>query len=177
MTDALHRFRIDGPHGRLDFRAGRHPSESLPYFLCRVLAFAIHFRPELRFSRGVCVGEEPAILSVAAATGRMPLWIDIGVPGRKKLSQGLRTADRVILYTHRPPARLATLSLLPGAERIEAYRLDPAFLTAVAATALLPASRWRLALAGDRLTLNGLVTDRRLLPPQSAEANTKLIQP
>ena len=153
MAEWLYRFRVDYAGRSHDLRVARHPSESMPYFITRVLAFALHYEPGLTFSRGVCIGEEPALFTPAAA-GRMNLWLDIGRPARKKLERGLRKAERVIVYGYgNPEAVRRSLCTLPG-ERLQVYWLTEFFLEAVAGTVSAGVTPWKLSAEGDTISVN-----------------------
>ena len=155
MAERLHRFLVDYAGRHHDFRVARHPSESMPYLVSRVLAFALHCEEGLIFSRGVCVGDEPALFT-PAAVGRMALWIDVGRPSCKKLTQGLRRAERVIVYGYgnSVPVRRSLNRL--QTERMQVYWLAEGFLEKVAATVSLGTTAWQLSLEGDTISVNGI---------------------
>jgi uncharacterized protein YaeQ len=112
LTSTLYRFKIDLSdvdrklYEALEFRAAMHPSESLPFFIARILAFALNHRPGLEFSPGISAPDEPAIRAFGP-TGGLDLWIDIGNPTAKRIHKASKTAKEVRIYTHKDPRLLA----------------------------------------------------------------------
>lgn len=161
----LHRFQITFNDACHDFRAVRHPSESGERFVARVLARVLHHEEGLTFSRGLCHGDEPALFTPGGA-GRFKTWIDIGCPSDKKLRLGLRTAERLILYTHGPSAPLLKVLCRCPPGRVEAWHLEPRLLQGLAALIAPPTIHWRLDLDAERLEVAGLIGCRsRVAPP------------
>ena len=68
----------------LALRVARHPSESEPYLIARVLAYLLEFVEGIEFSRGVSDPDEPAI-AVRDLTGAITSWIDVGSPDAARL--------------------------------------------------------------------------------------------
>ena len=116
-------------------RVARHPSETEEYLVARVLAYALEFTEGIEFSRGLADPDEPAIL-IRDLTGAIRSWIDIGTPDSARLHRASKAAPRVVVYTHKDPARL--MENLAG-ERIhrvgelEIYAFDRALIAALAA--------------------------------------------
>lgn len=77
----------------------RHPSETEERMMVRLLAFALHAGEHLTFGRGIGATDEPEI-AVRDLTGRIELWIDIGLPEERRLRKACGVADRVILYVY-----------------------------------------------------------------------------
>jgi hypothetical protein len=102
MGERMYRFLADysGRHHHL--RVACHPSESSCYFIAKILAFLLHYERGMTFSRGLCIGSEPAVF-LPAEKGRMKLWIEVGSPGPKKLRQGISRADRLPVYGYGNP--------------------------------------------------------------------------
>src|SRR5213596_4278552 len=86
----------------LALRVARHPSESEPYLVARLLAYLLEFAEGIEFSRGVSDPDEPAI-SVRDLTGAIKTWIDIGTPDAARLHRACKAALRVAVYTHKDP--------------------------------------------------------------------------
>src|SRR5579859_6171043 len=88
LTSTLYRFTIDlsdvdrNLYQTLEFRAAMHPSESLPFFVTRVLAYILNYQEGLEFSGGISTPDEPPI-RIVGLTGNLDLWIDIGNPTSK----------------------------------------------------------------------------------------------
>lgn len=147
-------------------QAARHPSESEPRLVARVLAYALEFTEGIAFSRGgLSEPDEPAI-AVRDLTGTMRVWIDIGVPDAARLHKAGKAAPRVAIYTHQDPGqRVGRLAgeRIHRADAIELYAIDRALVGAFVARlerrmelALSVADR-ELCLSVGRETLTGPV--------------------
>ena len=77
----------------------RHPSETEERMMVRLLAFALHARERLEFGKGIGAPDEPD-LGARDLTGRMELWIDVGLPDERRLRRACGIADQVILYAY-----------------------------------------------------------------------------
>ena len=142
LTSTLYRFQIilsdvdRNLYETLEFRAAMHPSESLPFFLTRVLAFALNFQEGLEFSPGISTPDEPAI-RVNNLTGGLDLWIDIGNPAAKRIHKASKAAKEVRIYTHKDVQRLIKEwqeEKVHRLEEIKLFSLDPRFLSALGGT-------------------------------------------
>ena len=120
----------------LALHVAQHPSESEEFLVARVLAYALEFTDGIAFSSGgVSSPDEPPI-AVRDLTGSIRVWIEIGNPDAARLHKASKAAPRVVVYTHKDPARL--MENLSGerihrAERLEIYALDRALIAALAA--------------------------------------------
>jgi uncharacterized protein YaeQ len=121
----LHGFHIDladldrGVYETLDLRVARHPSETAPHVVLRVLAYALEYGPGLAFGRGISTDE--AALSATDDTGQLHLWVDVGAPSADRLHKATKLARDVAVYTARDLGALATS--LHGIHRAQAVRL------------------------------------------------------
>lgn len=161
----LYRFQIDlsdverGVYAPLDFRVAQHPSEGLPYFLTRVLAYALNFDPEdsppLEFHpAGLTDSDDPA-LRIAGVNGGTRLWIEIGNPSARKLHKAAKAAERVRVYTYRETGSLlrdVAANRVHRVEEIEVYALAPGFFDRVGAM-LERSNSWSVMLNDGTLTL------------------------
>lgn len=95
-----------GVYEQFTVRAARHPSETDAFMLTRVLAFCLEYEEGIGFSEGISQAEEPAVL-VRDATGAITAWIEVGAPDAARLHFGSKLAGRVVVYTHRDPAKVA----------------------------------------------------------------------
>lgn len=77
----------------------RHPSETEERMMVRLLAFALHASERLEVGRGIGVTDEPEI-GTRDLTGRIELWIDVGLPDERRLRKACGLAERVILYAY-----------------------------------------------------------------------------
>ena len=142
QTATVYSFEIElahvdrGVYASLAFRVAQHPSEADDALLARVLAYCFEYTDGLQFSsKGLSEPDEPP-LAVRDATGTIETWIEIGVPDADRLHRASKAARRVVVYTHKDPARL--LRLLDGErihrrESLEIYAIDRDLLAAWAA--------------------------------------------
>lgn len=141
LTATIYNFEIDladsdrGVYESLTLRVAKHPSESEPYLIARVLAYALEYTEGITFSRGVSDSDEPAIL-VRDATGAIQSWIEIGTPDADRLHKASKAARRVAVYVHKDPSQF--LSQLAGArihraDDLELYAFDRAFIDTMVA--------------------------------------------
>jgi len=149
----LHRLQVDYAGRSHDLRAVCHPSESMRHFATRLLAYVLHYAPGLVFSRGVCIGEEPALF-VPTERGRSPLWIDVGRPSRKKITRGLKRAERVIHYGYGNPEPFRKILSFDGGERLQVFWLATALLEGLAASFSAAAVHWCVSLEGETVRVN-----------------------
>lgn len=152
-TFTVHLADVDrGVYDELSLRIARHPSETAANVLLRVLAYALEYEDGIAFSEGISATAEPAVL-IRDATGRMTAWIDVGAPDAARLHSASKAADRVAVYTHREPNRLAQAwagKTIHRAADIPVYSFDRDFVDD-AASAL-----------ERRSTLTVSVTERQL---------------
>jgi uncharacterized protein YaeQ len=141
QTSTIYNFDIDlsdsdrGVYEHLELRVARHPSESEPYLLTRVLAYCLEFTHGIAFSKGLSDPEEPT-LAVRDLTGAIQVWIEIGAPDAARVHKAGKAAGRVAVYTHKDPSQMLKLWAGERIHRIEAlelYRIDRALLDALVA--------------------------------------------
>ena len=154
----IHTFAVQladvdrGVYEELNLRVARHASETDAFMLTRVLAYCLEYEEGIAFSEGISATDEPAV-SVRDLTGRLVAWIEVGAPDAPRLHTGSLQAERVAVYTHRDPAKVAPLwtgKKIHRADEIRLYTFDPGFFDA--ATAVL-----------ERLnTMTVSITERRL---------------
>jgi uncharacterized protein YaeQ len=119
----------------LELRVARHPSESEPYFLTRVLAYCFEYAEGIGFSNGLFEPDEPTI-AIRDLTGLLRVWIDVGAPEAARLHRASKAAPRVVVYTHKDPRQLAARLVGERIHRVEAlelYALDQEWLATLAA--------------------------------------------
>ena len=143
LPSTMRRFDVSisdvdaGVYEELALRVAQHPSETDAFMLCRVIAHCLHLGDGAEFSKsGLCNAEEPALWA-HDLTGKLLLWIDVGLPAADRLHKASKKAERVVVYTHKKPEQL--LEKLRGQrihrmEELELYALDGAFLEDLAAT-------------------------------------------
>jgi len=141
-----------GVYDELGLRVARHPSETDAYMVTRVLAYCLEFEEGIAFSEGLSSTEEPAVV-VRDLTGALQAWIEVGAPDAARLHHGSKLAERVAVYTHRDPAKVAAPWAGKKIHRGDELRLvsfDPGFIDR-AVTAL-----------SRRNTMTVSVTERQL---------------
>jgi uncharacterized protein YaeQ len=151
QTATLYRFRIEvsdidrGVYESLDLRTAMHPSETFPYLLTRVLAYALNVQPGLEFSpSGLSDPDTPGLQ--ISSNGMTDLWIEIGNPSAKKLHRASKASKVVKVYTYKDSAAL--LKEIGGGDvhkidEIDLFSFAPEFLTRL--TALIERdNKWSL---------------------------------
>jgi uncharacterized protein YaeQ len=124
-----------GVYQALELRVARHPSESEPHLLARVMAYCFEYAEGIAFSNGLAEPDEPTI-AIRDLTGLMRVWIDVGLPEAARLHRASKAAARVVVYAHKDPApwvaRLAN-ERIHRSESLELYVLDRDWLAQLAA--------------------------------------------
>ena len=124
-----------GVYEALDLRIAQHPSESMRYMLTRLIAYCLSFADGIAFSKaGIASTDDPPI-SIHDPTGLLLAWIDVGAPSAERLHRAAKAARQVALYSCTPLAQLqreAGTRPIHRADHIELWRLEPAFLDALA---------------------------------------------
>jgi len=132
----IHTFAVQladtdrGVYDDFTLRAARHPSETDAYMVTRFLAYCLEFTEGIAFGEGISSTEEPAVL-VRDLTGSITVWIEVGAPDAERLHHGSRLADRVAVYTHRDPAKVAAPwagKRIHNVEKIDLVSFDPGFI-------------------------------------------------
>src|SRR5215470_10659036 len=125
-----------GVYEALDLRLGRHPSESMPYLLTRVLAYALLYEEGIAFSKGGLSSTDEPALSIRDAQGNLRAWVEVGTPSADRLHKASKASPRVVVFTQHDPRLLqkeAASRAIHKVEQIELYALDAAFLDRLAA--------------------------------------------
>jgi uncharacterized protein YaeQ len=135
----MHTFSVQladvdrGVYEDLSLRVARHPSETDAFMLTRVLAYCLEFEEGIAFSEGISATDEPAVL-VRDATGALTSWIEVGAPDAARLHTGSLQAGRVVVYTHRDPAKVSAAwagKRIHRAAEIPLRSFDPGFVETV----------------------------------------------
>ena len=84
----------------------RHPSETDERMMVRLLAFALNADAALDFGRGLSAEDEPDLVK-KDLTGRIELWIEVGLPDERDVRKAAGRADEVKVYAY--GARSASL--------------------------------------------------------------------
>jgi uncharacterized protein YaeQ len=119
-----------GVYESLDLRVARHPSESMPYLLTRVIAYALLFEEGIAFSKGLSTTDEPPVW-VKDLQGNLRVWVELGTPSAERLHKVSKASPRVVVFTQHDPRLLireAQSRAIHKADQIDVYALEPAFL-------------------------------------------------
>ncbi len=136
IGSTIHTFAVQlsdvdrGVYDELQLRVARHPSETAPYMLTRVLAYCLEYEEGIAFSEGVAATDEPAVM-VTDLTGALVAWIEVGAPDAARLHTGSMKAERVAVYTHRDPDKVAAAwagKRIHRAEDVLLHSFDPGFV-------------------------------------------------
>lgn len=166
MKGSLLRAELGCADARHDIRVARHPSESEPYLVAKILAYALHFEPGLVFSRGVCAGREPTLF-VPAAGGRFSRWIEVGArPDPKRLRQAVSRSDEIVMYCYGPLPVCEKVAAGFRSGRLMIFWIDPVFLHRLAKTATPGRINWQLSLDGAMLLVNDIPGNRLQIYPE-----------
>jgi uncharacterized protein YaeQ len=91
---------FDGQHySQHSFSLARHPSETDERMMVRMLAFAMNADDDLVFGKGLSTEDEPALWR-KDLSGRIKLWIDVGLPDLKLVRRAAGRAEQVQLYAY-----------------------------------------------------------------------------
>ena len=137
VGSVLYRFRLNvsdvdrSVYEKLDLRLAQHPSESIAFLLCRMLAYALNVQDGLKFSlKGLGEPDDPCISSEHSRGGK-DLWIEVGNPSARRLHKAAKAAKKVKVYTYKNPAPLLeeirSLNVHHG-DQIEIFSFPSSFL-------------------------------------------------
>ncbi len=84
------------------FTIARHPSETDERMMARLLAFAMHAKESLAFTKGLSTDNEPDLWQ-KSLSGEIELWIDLGQPDEKRIRRACGKSRQVVIfcYDHR----------------------------------------------------------------------------
>ena len=140
LNATLYRFKVNLAdadrhlYQTLELKAARHPSESAPWLVARVLAYCLEYVDGIAFSRGLSEPDAPAIM-VRDLTGALASWIEVGLPDAARLHKAAKAAPRVAVYAHRdalPWLRALAGERIYRAEALELYAFDRSLIAALA---------------------------------------------
>ena len=158
----LYRFRIDladvdrSVFEKLDLRVAMHPSESLPYLMTRVLAYALNAESELSFSPGGLSDPDSPAIFLEDPGGGEKIWIEIGNPSARKLHRAAKSSKTVKVYTYKDPDLLKkeiASEKVYNADRIEIYAFSDAFLKRLS-DLLERDNDWNILRSDDSVTVS-----------------------
>jgi uncharacterized protein YaeQ len=123
-----------GVYETLDLRLARHPSESMPYLLTRVIAYCLCHEEGIAFSKGGLSETNEPPVTIRDLQGNLLTWIDVGTPSADRLHKASKACRRVVVFTQHDPALLhkqARERAIHRVETIEVYALEAGFLHAL----------------------------------------------
>ncbi len=154
----IYRFSIafcdvdNGVDVDLELHIARHPSESLRFFIVRVLARCFEHADGVELTKGVSDTELPAII-VRDVHGGLTAWIEVGVPAAKKVHKATSRAERVVVYAHKQaPQLLQRLrqAELRRADRVTVVHFDDELLDTLC-EALIRTPNWSVTCSDGTL--------------------------
>jgi len=158
LTATIYTFNIEladadrGVYETLDLRVACHPSETDEYLVTRLLAYCLEYSEGINYSKGLSDPEDPTI-AVRDLTGALLVWIDVGAPAAARLHRASKAASRVVVYTHKDPARLVrqwSSERIHRAAELELHSFERTLIT------------WLVARLKRRMTFSLSVTGRHL---------------
>jgi len=123
-----------GVYESLQATVAKHPSETDERLVARLLAWAIFHEPELVFTKGLCVADEPDIW-VKGPDGRVRFWVEVGLPESDRIIKASRHAERVALLACGRALTSWNQQHLPkvaGVSNLTVISLDHAFINTLA---------------------------------------------
>ena len=173
LPSTIHRVTIQlshvdcGIYETLQATLARHPSETAERLVLRLLAYAVCYRPELAFTRGIGAADEPD-LWIKEPDDRVALWIEVGTPEPERLIKASRHAGRVVLLAGAPNRQRWVeqhLARLAGVANLTVIGLDFAVVRRLAA-GLERTIAWDVTITGGALyvTTAGETLDASLEP-------------
>ena len=147
--DIFTRFRVKTP---------LHPNESLEHLFARMIAYAHCYREGQSFSHGLFEPKEPTIWQ-RDILGETLLWVQVGVPDRKKIEVTLRSHPQAEhrIYFYEPSQIMQFCHLLRGSKTnwvkdIQFFQISPRILEE-----LVPLARssplWNVTIVDNQLYL------------------------
>jgi uncharacterized protein YaeQ len=141
LTATIYQFDVNladvdrGVYETLAFKVAMHPSESMDYMLMRLIAYCANYEEGIAFGKGIGQDDEPPVWS-KDLTGRVLLWVEVGLPDADRLHRASKASERLVVYTHRDPKILwhnLAGKTIHRADETPLFALDPLFLRQLAA--------------------------------------------
>jgi uncharacterized protein YaeQ len=139
----------------LDLRLAQHPSEGEDRVVARALAAALFHEEGLEQGRGLSSAEEPALWS-HDLTGRLLLWVDVGVPAPERLHLASKKAERVAVLCHKGAEaieRALSGARIHKADELRLLAIEPEFIVTLARK-LERNNEWSVLLSDDSLSVS-----------------------
>jgi len=140
LPATVYTFDIDlADHDRrvyesLALRVARHPSESEPFFVARVIAYLLEVTEGIEFSRGGLSDPDEQAIGVRDLTGRRIAWIEVGTPDAARLHKAAKATPRVAVYLYKNPAQYLkqlTDEHVHNAATLELHAIDSPLIQAL----------------------------------------------
>lgn len=103
-----------------------HPSETEQRLMARLMAFCLHYSPELSFTKGLSSTEEPDLWEIMA-DGVIQHWIEVGQPVPARVKKGLSQSQRVSVYAFGKSADVwwkSNQSQLSACQKTDYFQFD-----------------------------------------------------
>lgn len=85
-------------YDNLNLTLAQHPSENAERLMARIIAYCLHAKAELTFTKGLCAVDEPDIWH-KTLDDQISLWIDVGEPSFDRIKKSCRLAKQVVVYS------------------------------------------------------------------------------
>jgi uncharacterized protein YaeQ len=131
----------------LQTTVARHPSETEERLVARLLAYALFYEPDLVFTKGISVGDEPD-LWIKGPDGRVRLWIEVGIPEAERLVKASRHTERTVLIAVGKSLAAWELQQLPkllSVDNLIVVSFDQVFINSLTAS-LERAINWSITI-------------------------------
>jgi uncharacterized protein YaeQ len=152
-------------------KVARHELESREHLYARLIAYAHAYREELTLNNDPSRSNDPAIY-LRNALGETEIWIEVGLPDRKKLELSLKhsPAAEHAIYLYRAEDIADFCHYLRGSksnwvEGVQFYSLDPALLERLIESES-SSPTWNISFIDNAifLTVTGATNKGRLIP-------------
>ncbi len=136
----------------VELRIAQHPSESPLFFVVRALARCLEHDERVELTRGVSDTELPALV-IRDMEGRLSDWIEVGLPGHKRVHKATSRCDRVVIYAHKqvpPYIEKLRAAEIRRADRVTVVHFDDEMLDALQ-DALQRSAQWSITVSDNVL--------------------------
>jgi uncharacterized protein YaeQ len=114
-----------------EITVARHPSETEQRMMVRILAFAMFASPNLSFTKGLCVDDEPELWA-RNLSDEIDLWISLGQIEVKQIRKAIGRCQQVVIITYAGNKSLTwyeqnKLELI-GLKNLQVINIKPAYV-------------------------------------------------
>lgn len=158
-------------YAKLETTVARHPSETSERLIARLFAYALCYREDLTFTKGIAAADEPDLWT-KEPDGRVREWIEVGLPDFERLRKVSRHSQKVILIASGSPSAFwrwqeQILPKLAVIDNLTILALEPGFVSELVSR-LQRVITWSLTVTEGALYLNvgNETLESQLLPLQ-----------